>query len=525
MPQQEPYRLAVVDDDKENLESIVSLFKQAASSGVLKGWINRDIISILAQDAHGEPNVEAALTEIDRIVQDIDVIVSDLYMPTPNDGFRVVKLVEEIDLDEDDRPLLVMISNKPDAHEKVYGYENIHPWFSFYSKPAGAQPDPKRYEQDNIFIYAVSCAVKSLYQQEASIQSQNYEIIHESNQMKDIFKTIEKLKNTSTCVLLTGESGTGKELVARAIHESSPRKDKKLVTINCAAIPDTLIESELLGYEKGAFTGAHQAKRGKFDLADGSTLFLDEIGDMSLAAQAKVLRVLQEGQFSSVGGDKEIKVDVRVIAATNKNLEEEVEQKRFREDLYYRLNKVPIELPPLRDRGSDDINSLIDSFLKKFSKDHAKGTMKLSGDARQMLLSYNWPGNIRELENVIERLVILSDGNTITDQDLKKNETKWKKELKYVTEPLQPAEIRADVLSPVNDLRNSEPTKAAIEKVFNRQEEKLGRHCLSEAAKALDMRRNTLRNRCKRYGITIKTNPIGGRPPKVAPSSKLSPDS
>jgi transcriptional regulator with GAF, ATPase, and Fis domain len=219
-------------------------------------------------------------------------------------------------------------------------------------------------------------------------------------------------------VLITGENGTGKELIARALHENSKRADKPFIKLNCAAIPQELIESELFGHEKGAFTGATQMRRGKFELADSGTLFLDEVGDMNPSAQAKVLRVLQEGELERVGGHETLKVDVRVLAATNKNLTTEIEAGRFREDLFYRLNVVPIEVPPLRDH-KEDIPALVDHFLETACVANDRKKKNVAEAGITMLMQYDWPGNVRELRNSIERLVILTgDAPSITEADV-----------------------------------------------------------------------------------------------------------
>jgi DNA-binding NtrC family response regulator len=237
-----------------------------------------------------------------------------------------------------------------------------------------------------------------------------------SQVMESVRQKIEKVASTGVRVLVTGESGTGKELIARAIHRASKRASGPFVKVNCAAIPSELIESELFGHEKGAFTGAVARKRGYFELADGGTLFLDEIGDMSLDAQAKVLRALQTGEISRVGGERAFVVDVRVIAATNKDLDEEVKQGSFREDLFYRLSVVPVLSPPLRERG-EDVLVLMDSFLERFAREHGEPPQTLSPAAREALRRYDFPGNVRELRNLAERLVILAD-NPITLEDL-----------------------------------------------------------------------------------------------------------
>lgn len=244
-----------------------------------------------------------------------------------------------------------------------------------------------------------------------------YQIIGESKEIKHIFKTIEKVAPTDARVLVTGPNGSGKELVARAIHTQSKRANEQLVEVNCAAIPSELIESELFGHEKGSFTSAIKQRIGKFEQASGGTLFLDEIGDMSLSAQAKVLRALQENTITRVGGEKEIKVDVRIIAATNKDLAKEIAEGRFREDLFHRLNVIPIEVPALKQR-TDDIPLLINHFLALVADDYGTAAKKMDAKAIEALKNLPWTGNIRELKNVVERLVIMSD-KTITLDDVK----------------------------------------------------------------------------------------------------------
>ena len=237
-------------------------------------------------------------------------------------------------------------------------------------------------------------------------------LIGTSGPMRQAYEQIAQVARTNTTVLIRGESGTGKELIAHAIHYNSPRKDKPFVKVSCAALPDTLIESELFGYEKGAFTGAAARKRGRFELADGGTLFLDEVGELNLATQVKLLRVLQEKEFERLGGTETVKVDVRLIAATNRDLEKAIAERQFREDLYYRLDVFSIFVPPLRDR-KPDIMLLADHFLAKYARSHKKIIRRISTPAIDMLMSYHWPGNVRELENTLERAVLTCDGNVI----------------------------------------------------------------------------------------------------------------
>lgn len=257
------------------------------------------------------------------------------------------------------------------------------------------------------------------YLKEASTESFDDKIIGHSKKMKEIFEVIDKIADTNATILIIGESGTGKEGIAASIHNKSSRKDNPYVTVNCGAIPESLIESELFGYEKGAFTGANNRKQGRFDRAQGGTLFLDEIGELSLSLQVKILRVLQEREFERVGGTEVIKSDVRIIAATNRDLETMVQRGEFREDLLYRLKVIPINLPPLRER-KEDIEPLVDFFIEKFCKETNKSNITIEKDAMDLLEDYEYPGNIRELENLIERLVILSNDNLIKASSLPK---------------------------------------------------------------------------------------------------------
>ena len=242
-------------------------------------------------------------------------------------------------------------------------------------------------------------------------------IIGESPALQEVFRVLAKVAPTDSTVLVHGESGTGKELLVRALHQNSNRKNKPIVPVNCGAIPKELLESELFGHEKGAFTHAIRSRPGRFELADGGTIFLDEIGEMDLSLQVKILRVLQEKEIERVGGSSIKKVDVRIVAATNRDLEAEVRHGRFREDLFYRLNVIPLHLPPLRDRG-DDVLLLTDAFLKRFCKAKDRKMLKVADKARALLKSYTWPGNVRELENFMERMSILCDRDMVEPEDL-----------------------------------------------------------------------------------------------------------
>jgi len=242
-------------------------------------------------------------------------------------------------------------------------------------------------------------------------------IIGRSKEMKKIFQVIEKVADSDSTIIIHGESGSGKGLVAKAIHKKSYRRKKPFIPINCGAIPENLLESELFGHVRGAFTGATSPKPGKFELADGGTVFLDEIGDMSADLQVKILRVLEDREFEQVGGCKSIQVDVRIVAATHRNLEEAVEKGNFREDLYYRLNVIPVTLPPLRERKAD-VSLLISHFLNQFNSKNHKEITRISEDAMMMMMNYAWPGNVRELKNIVERVVVLKEVGEISSLDL-----------------------------------------------------------------------------------------------------------
>lgn len=247
--------------------------------------------------------------------------------------------------------------------------------------------------------------------------SSKYQIVGDSRALQKVIADAFKVANSKTSTMILGESGTGKELLARLIHRAGPRKDKAMIVINCAALPDTLLEAELFGYEKGAFTGAMSRKIGKFEIADGGTIFLDEIGEMSPGMQAKLLRVLQEGVFYRVGGNVPISVDVRVISATNRDIDQEVAESRFREDLYYRLNVVQIQMPSLRER-KDDIPLLAKYYLETFSQERGLPPLAISEKALEKMLEYDWPGNVRELANAMERAVVMGNGREIRPEDL-----------------------------------------------------------------------------------------------------------
>ena len=337
-------------------------------------------------------------------------------------------------------------------------------------------------------------------------------IIGESPVIQEIFRIIDKVADTPSTVLITGESGTGKELIASALHEGSSRRDKPLIKINCGAIPKDLMESELFGYERGAFTGAVTSKPGRFELADGGTLFLDEIGEIPVESQVKLLRVLQEGEFERVGGIKTTRVDVRLIAATNRDLALEIEATRFRKDLFYRLNVVPIQLPSLRDRAGD-IPMLTGHFIEKYNRRLNKKIEGVTDEAMSVLQSYSWPGNIRELENLVERILLFADGPMITLADLPEQIRAGSAQPAAVAP--QPAPLtaapaqQAPVLPPEpttspaeGGLKDLVRAKAAeLEKdLITRALEETGGN-VTRAARILQISRKSLQTKMKEFGL------------------------
>ncbi|MDX1660572.1 MAG: sigma-54 dependent transcriptional regulator, partial [Gemmatimonadota bacterium] len=316
-------------------------------------------------------------------------------------------------------------------------------------------------------------------------------IVGESEALEEVLETVERVAPTKAYVLITGENGTGKELVAREIHAESERSEGPFVEVNCAAIPHDLIESELFGHEKGAFTGAHARRKGKFELADGGTLFLDEVGDMSLAAQAKVLRALQDGVIQRVGGHEKIAVDVRVLAATNKDLEEEIAEGRFREDLYYRLNVVPIHVPPLADR-TQDIPRLVRHFAGRYCEDNGIAPREFSEAAMETLVERPWPGNVRELKNTVERLCILAPDEVVEPEDVE-----------ALTGPPIPRAAEQGAAESLIDLHASfAEYRDAAEKVFIERKLEENEWNVSETARQLDMQRSHLYKKIDKYGLS-----------------------
>jgi two-component system response regulator AtoC len=377
----------LIVDDEPNLRKILS------------AQLTRDGYDVLTAE-DGEQGL-ALLKE-----HHIDLVVTDLKMPKV-DGMTLLKTA----LEEDPELPIVLVTAHGTIDTAVEALKSGA--FDFVTKP---------FDKDEVRqIVAKALKTRELRGADAtptpSSRGARFGIIGTSPGIAELYSILERVADTPTTALITGESGTGKELVARALHEHSSRKEKPFIKVNCAAIPKELIESELFGYERGAFTGAVASKPGRFELANGGTLFLDEIGEIPIEMQVKLLRALQESEFERVGGIKTIRVDVRLVAATNRDLKKLIAAGNFREDLFYRLNVVPIRLPALRERTSD-IPLLVEHFLVKFNERLRKKVEGVDREAMDLLVSYPWPGNIRELENVIERSVLFCDTNTLTANDL-----------------------------------------------------------------------------------------------------------
>ncbi len=451
-------RILIVEDDRNTL------------SGLME---------ILSQEGYEVEGVESARKALKALEKDgFDILLTDLKMPDM-DGMELYE--RSVPLAPDLKTIVMTAySSVKDAVEAmkkgVYEYLtkplDLDELFVIIEKAIGEQ----HLQRENTELKK---RVKSTY----SFQN----IVGKSAIMQQVFATIVKVAKTHSTVLIRGESGTGKELVARAIHYNSARANGPLVEISCASFPETLLESELFGYEKGAFTGAGSRKKGRFELAHGGTIFLDEIGDISEGVQIKLLRVLQEKQITRLGGTETVDVDVRVITATNRNLEEAIERGRFREDLYYRLNVIPIVLPPLRER-KEDIPLLIDHFIKKVSMENKIPPPSISDEAVKVCLDYNWPGNIRELENAMENAIVLGEGATILPEHLPFSMLKKKQ--------------RATQLGFLNNSAETykEKIEAAEKAILLQAIEQVGGN-KSEAAKLLDISLRTMRYKIKKYGL------------------------
>ncbi len=381
-------KILIADDNELNKETLTEILKD-------EGYEVKAVND-------GREGIEAFLED------KYDIIITDLRMPNV-DGLEFLKYIKDTNKDS----IVIMITGHGTVNAAVSAMKMGA--FDFITKPV--KDDLVKLSVDRAMNFAKLRDENTSLKEHLKGKQDFDKIIGYSECMKKVFDTIDKVSNSDSTVLIAGESGTGKELVAREIHFKSDRRNQPMIPVNCGAIPEELLESELFGHEKGAFTGAIRNRMGRFELAQGGTIFLDEIGDMSPALQVKVLRVIQEKQFERIGGIKTINADVRIIAATNQNLERAVAEKQFREDLFYRINVIPINLPALRERGSD-ILILANHFLATFNKLKKKNVERISTAAVTHLMNYHWPGNVRELQNLIEMLVVMKEEGEIQIEDL-----------------------------------------------------------------------------------------------------------
>lgn len=461
----EKYKVIVVEDDTELRRTVAEALERSGF--------------VVFQAVDGQEAIE-------RIKQErVDLALMDVNMPRMN-GLDCLKAVKEYD------PSIIVIvmtaySTIEDAVRAIK--EGA---YNYLAKPIKHLSIVEMCQR----ALEAQQMVKTMAFSAPIVKLEAGEFVGNSSEIQKIFNIIYKLAKVDTSVLIRGESGTGKELVARAIHYNSARKDQKLVAINCSSIAETLFESELFGHERGAFTGADQRQIGRFQYAEGGTIFLDEIGDLSPAMQVKLLRVLQERKFTPVGANREIDMDVRLIAATNRNLEEMIKQGTFREDLFYRLNVIPIFLPPLKNR-KEDMEKLVSFFIQKFSNIHKKPVIGIAPSAMESLLKHDWPGNIRELENVIEHAFVIEATDKITVQSLPLYVKGGKYAVQSVVSPLPETgagEEKGDVL----DYRSF---KEQFEREFIIKALKTFKGKINQTALHAKIPKKTLLRKLQKYGI------------------------
>ena len=451
--------ILIVDDEKNYLV-------------VLEDLLGPEGYEILTTD-----NAPDALRQIREA--DLDLVITDMKMPKMNG----MELLEETKSIKPDLPVIIMtaygtIELAVEAMKK-HAYDYITKPFQNEQLKLTVKKALENYrliKENRLLNEALSDRFKY------------GNIIGKSKPMLNIYRLIEKVAQSKASVLITGPSGTGKELIAKAIHYGSPRKDRPFVSINCGALTETLLESELFGHEKGAFTGAIAMKKGRFELANEGTLFLDEVSEMPPSLQVKLLRVLQEMEFERVGGTKTIKVDVRILSASNRNIKDDVTEGTFREDLFFRLNVIHVEVPPLYER-TDDIPLLVKHFIEKYRDDEGKNKVELSPEAWKALYSYSWPGNVRELENIIERAAVLNSGDMITLEDF--------------PEELTGAQAEFDVDRFI-------PSSIYLVDALERIEEEMIRRALAQcnniqahAAKSLGITKSLIQHKMKKYKIVV----------------------
>jgi len=442
--------------------------------------IRISLTGILEDEGYQVTCAASGVEALESVRQDMpDLVLLDIWMPGL-DGLETLEKLKTLF----PQLTVIMISGHGTIETAVRSTKLGA--FDFIEKPLSL---------DKVLITVLN----ALRMQDLSVENEElkrvvgneFELIGENQVMTALREQIMRVAPTSASVLITGENGTGKELVARSIHYYSQRGNKPFVAINCAAIPEELIESELFGHEKGAFTGAVAQKKGKFDLADGGTLFLDEIGDMSFKTQAKILRILQERCFERIGGTRQVNVDVRIIAATNKSLDEEIRHGRFREDLYYRLNVIPFRVPALREH-KDDIPLLVPHFVSQFYRREGREPKLFSPDAVALLHQHDWPGNVRELRNIIERILIMASGKIITPADIPAF---------YLNMTDVEDEMKLGAFNTQGTLREA---REGFERDFIIQKLEENDWNISRTAEIIELERSNLHRKIKSYGIDVR---------------------
>jgi len=449
------YNILVIDDE-------------AAQRDVLTGYLKKKGYKIFSASS-GKEGIETARTN------SVDIILSDFKMPDLN-GIEVLENVKKLNPE-----ISFVIVTAYGTVENAVKAMRLGA-FDYISKPVDLDELDLMIERiiEHKNLKSENQLLKTQLQEKYKISS----IVSQSQKMEEVINVAARVADSKANVLITGENGTGKEVLAKAIHYISPRKDSAFVAVNVPALTETLLESELFGHEKGAFTSADKMKKGRFEIAHGGTIFLDEVGDIPQSIQVKFLRVLQEHQFERVGGTEKIEIDVRIIAATNKELEQKIKDGTFREDLYYRLNVVSIKIPPLRER-KEDIVPMIENFIEKYCKENNKVTLDISKEAADVLMKYNYPGNVRELENIIERAVVLTRGKVITLNDLPMSIKGFKEEKTLA------ALSEGTLTEQVEELEK--------QLIFDALQESAGNQ--TKAGKLLGLTERNLRYKLKKYNI------------------------